>query len=205
MELYEALRPLLDTYHAERGQGPAAEERDAVAAAPRRGGKRQSFAGWGGGEEGPGQRDGGGGGQGAGSDGDATGAASSVAAGAGAATAPALVDASPGILGVDVPIKLAIVGLPNAGKSTLLNTLLGRTRAITGPEPGLTRDAVTAEFAWEGARFELVDTAGWMRRATLGRFDDVGGRVAGLTVLQVRLLAGRARCARVCSKRRASL
>ena len=96
-------------------------------------------------------------------------------------------------LGVDTPIKLALVGLPNAGKSTLLNQLLGYERAVTGPEPGLTRDAVTAAFEWEGTKFELVDTAGWMRQTTLSHFDDVGGDVAGLTVLQVRF--------RTCSQR----
>jgi GTPase len=64
------------------------------------------------------------------------------------------------------PLKLAIVGRPNAGKSTLLNRLLGKERMITGPEPGLTRDAVavTLDDA-EGRPIELVDTAGLRRRA----------------------------------------
>ena len=88
-------------------------------------------------------------------------------------------------LGVDEAIKLAIVGLPNAGKSTLLNQLLGFDRAMTGPEPGLTRDAVSAEWLWRGLRFQLTDTAGWMRAATLSRFDEADGKVAGLTVAQV--------------------
>jgi GTP-binding protein len=64
------------------------------------------------------------------------------------------------------PLKLAIVGRPNAGKSTLLNRLLGEERMITGPEPGLTRDAVAA---WlhdaDGTPIELVDTAGLRKRA----------------------------------------
>ena len=66
----------------------------------------------------------------------------------------------------DRPLKLAIVGRPNAGKSTLLNRLLGKERMITGPEPGLTRDAVavTLDDA-EGRPIELVDTAGLRRRA----------------------------------------
>ena len=89
------------------------------------------------------------------------------------------------VLGTDVPIKLAIVGLPNVGKSTLLNHLVGYERALTGPEPGLTRDAVAAPFEFEGKQFELVDTAGWMRHATLQRYDEADGRVAGLTVVQV--------------------
>ena len=47
------------------------------------------------------------------------------------------------------------------GKSTLANRLLGRERVLTGPEPGLTRDAVRDEFRWEGHHIVLVDTAGW--------------------------------------------
>jgi GTP-binding protein len=66
----------------------------------------------------------------------------------------------------DRPLKLAIVGRPNAGKSTLVNRLLGQERMITGPEPGLTRDAVSVVLTGpEGQRFELVDTAGLRRRA----------------------------------------
>ena len=62
-------------------------------------------------------------------------------------------------------LKLAIVGRPNAGKSTLLNRLLGEERMITGPEPGLTRDAVASLLADEVGPIELVDTAGLRRRA----------------------------------------
>src|SRR4051812_41312926 len=59
------------------------------------------------------------------------------------------------------PLKLAIVGRPNAGKSTLLNRLLGEERMITGPEPGLTRDAVAVEWRdGTGGRVRLGDTAG---------------------------------------------
>ena len=66
------------------------------------------------------------------------------------------------------PLKLAIVGKPNAGKSTLLNRLLGEERMITGPEPGLTRDAVAVELTdAEGTRFEVVDTAGLRKRARI--------------------------------------
>jgi GTP-binding protein len=65
------------------------------------------------------------------------------------------------------PIKLAIVGRPNAGKSTLLNHLLGEERMITGPEPGLTRDAVTARFADDIGEIDIVDTAGLRRRARI--------------------------------------
>ncbi len=68
----------------------------------------------------------------------------------------------------DRPLKLAIVGRPNAGKSTLLNRLLGEERMITGPEPGLTRDAVASILTdAQGRRIELVDTAGLRRRARI--------------------------------------
>jgi GTP-binding protein len=68
----------------------------------------------------------------------------------------------------DRPLKLAIIGRPNAGKSTLVNRLLGQDRMITGPEPGLTRDAVAARFTdVDGAVIELVDTAGLRRRARI--------------------------------------
>ena len=66
------------------------------------------------------------------------------------------------------PLKLAIVGRPNAGKSTLLNRLIGEERMITGPEPGLTRDAIAVTLTdSEGHAFELVDTAGLRRRARI--------------------------------------
>ncbi|MBS0559475.1 MAG: ribosome biogenesis GTPase Der [Proteobacteria bacterium] len=66
------------------------------------------------------------------------------------------------------PLKLAIVGRPNAGKSTLLNRLVGEERMITGPEPGLTRDAVAVFLTdAEGRRIEIVDTAGLRRRARI--------------------------------------
>ena len=66
----------------------------------------------------------------------------------------------------DRPLKLAIVGRPNAGKSTLLNRLLGEERMITGPEPGLTRDAIAVVLSDDqGRAVEIVDTAGLRRRA----------------------------------------
>ncbi len=67
----------------------------------------------------------------------------------------------------DRPLKLAIVGRPNAGKSTLLNRLVGEERMITGPEPGLTRDAVAVLLQDENGAVELVDTAGLRRRARI--------------------------------------
>ncbi|HZQ36203.1 MAG TPA: ribosome biogenesis GTPase Der, partial [Dehalococcoidia bacterium] len=65
------------------------------------------------------------------------------------------------------PIRLAVVGRPNAGKSTLVNALLGEERMITGPEPGLTRDAVATDFAWAGRPVRLFDTAGLRRKARI--------------------------------------
>ena len=63
------------------------------------------------------------------------------------------------------PLKLAIVGRPNAGKSTLINQLLGQERLITGPEAGITRDSIAIEWAWRGRPVRLIDTAGMRRKA----------------------------------------
>lgn len=60
------------------------------------------------------------------------------------------------------------------GKSTLANLLLGHERSLTGPEPGLTRDAVHGWLQWEGRPVCLVDTAGWMKRSRLHNYDDSG-------------------------------
>ncbi len=65
------------------------------------------------------------------------------------------------------PLRLAIIGRPNAGKSTLLNRLLGQERMITGPEPGLTRDAVSVQLSDAHGPIELVDTAGLRRKARI--------------------------------------
>ncbi|MEO6582605.1 MAG: ribosome biogenesis GTPase Der [Sphingomicrobium sp.] len=63
------------------------------------------------------------------------------------------------------PLKLAIVGRPNAGKSTLVNRMLGQERMITGPEAGITRDSITVEWTWQGQQVLLVDTAGLRKKA----------------------------------------
>src|SRR6266849_2916104 len=63
------------------------------------------------------------------------------------------------------PVRIAGVGRPNAGKSTLINRLLGKERLITGPEAGITRDAITVPLAWHGRRFLVHDTAGLRRRS----------------------------------------
>ena len=66
------------------------------------------------------------------------------------------------------PLKLAIVGRPNAGKSTLLNRLLGQERQLVGPEPGLTRDSIAVLITdTDGYQIELVDTAGLRKRARI--------------------------------------
>lgn len=62
------------------------------------------------------------------------------------------------------PLQLAIVGRPNVGKSTLVNRLIGEDRLLTGPEAGITRDAIAVDWAWQGRRVRLVDTAGLRRR-----------------------------------------
>ena len=65
----------------------------------------------------------------------------------------------------DSPLKLAIVGRPNAGKSTLINKLLGQNRLLTGPEAGITRDSIAIPWEWNGRRVDLIDTAGMRRKA----------------------------------------
>lgn len=63
------------------------------------------------------------------------------------------------------PLRIAVLGRPNAGKSTLLNRILGEERLLTGPEPGLTRDSISIETVWRERRLKLFDTAGLRRRA----------------------------------------
>ncbi|MCK8784036.1 ribosome biogenesis GTPase Der [Roseomonas sp. NAR14] len=89
------------------------------------------------------------------------------------------------------PLRLAIVGRPNAGKSTLLNTLLGEERMITGPEPGLTRDAVQVEWSDAAGRVRLVDTAGLRKRARIEAALEkmsVGATIGALKECEVAIL-----------------
>jgi len=63
------------------------------------------------------------------------------------------------------PMRVAIVGRPNAGKSTLINRLLGEERLLTGPEAGITRDSISVELDWRGRQIKMFDTAGLRRKA----------------------------------------
>ncbi len=81
---------------------------------------------------------------------------------AGSAPAEAPVGAA-----AEKPIRIAVVGRPNTGKSTLINRLLGDERLLTGPEPGITRDAIAVDLQWRGQPFRIHDTAGLRRRARI--------------------------------------
>jgi GTP-binding protein len=67
--------------------------------------------------------------------------------------------------GAASPLHIAIIGQPNAGKSTLVNRLLGTERMLTGPEAGITRDAIAVDWSWHGRPIKLADTAGIRRKA----------------------------------------
>src|SRR3954449_9490851 len=65
------------------------------------------------------------------------------------------------------PIRVAVVGRPNVGKSTLINRLLGEERLLTGPEAGITRDTIAVALRWQAREFRLFDTAGMRRKARI--------------------------------------
>ena len=65
------------------------------------------------------------------------------------------------------PMRIAVVGRPNAGKSTLVNAMIGQERLITGPEPGTTRDSIAVDLEFQGRKLKLFDTAGLRRRARI--------------------------------------
>ncbi|MDZ5698886.1 ribosome biogenesis GTPase Der [Chelativorans sp. M5D2P16] len=74
-------------------------------------------------------------------------------------------DADEPAIDPDRPIRIAVVGRPNAGKSTLINALIGEERLLTGPEAGITRDAISVEWNWQGRGIKLFDTAGMRRKS----------------------------------------
>ncbi|MBQ8661431.1 MAG: ribosome biogenesis GTPase Der [Alphaproteobacteria bacterium] len=84
------------------------------------------------------------------------------------------------------PIQLAIVGRPNVGKSTLVNALLNDERMLTGPEAGVTRDAIASEWTYEGRKINLVDTAGLRKRA---RIEDSLEKMAAASTKKAAYLA----------------
>lgn len=67
----------------------------------------------------------------------------------------------------DKPLKIAIVGRPNAGKSTLINSLIGENRTLTGPEPGVTRDAISIKWEYKNRAIDIVDTAGIRKKGVI--------------------------------------
>ena len=79
------------------------------------------------------------------------------------------------------PLRIAVVGRPNSGKSTLINRLLGEERLLTGPEAGITRDSIGVDFCWRDRKMKLFDTAGLRRRA---RVVDKLERLAGADALR---------------------
>jgi GTPase len=74
-------------------------------------------------------------------------------------------DEAPAAAAEDKPIRIAVVGRPNTGKSTLINRLLGEERLVTGPEAGITRDAIAVDLTWRGRHLRVHDTAGLRRRS----------------------------------------
>lgn len=65
------------------------------------------------------------------------------------------------------PLQIAVVGRPNAGKSTLINKIIGEERLLTGPEPGITRDAISVMTEWDGVPMRIFDTAGMRKKARI--------------------------------------
>jgi len=65
----------------------------------------------------------------------------------------------------EAPVRIAIVGRPNAGKSTLINTLIGENRLLVGPEAGITRDSITIDYMWQDRRVQFHDTAGLRKKS----------------------------------------
>ncbi|GJL97439.1 MAG: hypothetical protein DHS20C06_12560 [Hyphobacterium sp.] len=79
------------------------------------------------------------------------------------------------------PLRIAVIGRPNAGKSTLINSLIEEDRLITGPEAGVTRDAIAVDWLWEGRRIRLHDTAGLRKK---GKVNDRLERMSAADTLR---------------------
>jgi GTP-binding protein len=79
----------------------------------------------------------------------------------------AAAEAASEVAGEEAILKLAIVGRPNAGKSTLINRLIEQERLITGPEAGITRDSIAIDWQWQGKSVRLIDTAGMRKKAKI--------------------------------------
>ena len=74
-----------------------------------------------------------------------------------------------GLIPINSVLQVAVVGRPNAGKSTLINKILGEDRLLTGPEAGITRDAISVSIDWNGTKFRVFDTAGMRKRAKVNK------------------------------------
>jgi GTP-binding protein len=76
-------------------------------------------------------------------------------------------DDAPRVPTIAKPLQIAVVGRPNAGKSTLINKIIGEERLLTGPEAGITRDAISVKQVWDGVPMRIFDTAGMRRKAKI--------------------------------------
>ncbi len=76
-------------------------------------------------------------------------------------------DGAPRTITTARPLQIAIVGRPNAGKSTLINQIIGEERLLTGPEAGITRDSISVPFTWDGTPMRIFDTAGMRKKAKI--------------------------------------
>jgi GTP-binding protein len=95
--------------------------------------------------------------------------------------------------GPERPLQLAIVGRPNVGKSTLVNRMVGEDRVLTGPEAGITRDAIAVDWIWQGRPLRLVDTAGLRRRPRVeGKLEQlsVGDALRSIRFAETVILVG---------------